>query len=480
MSDWLMPAIVALVIAGFLWTTLKTNKSGKAHQKRQIEITQEFKTAIEAIKGGNPVVLLTGSAGTGKTTFIDIFRKNNSNKNIATVSFTGVAALNAGGKTIHSFFGLPPKYISEEAVKELSETQKSVLQKLDILIIDEISMVRADLMDGIDMSLRLNAKEQKQNIPFAGVQIVMVGDLFQLPPVMKRTSPETKLVNMHYPTPYFLGAKTFQGINITRIELTKCFRQEEDRAFFEILQNVRTGKNIEWCLAEINKNCLREPLPDSTTLTFTKAQADKVNRENYIRITAEERIYTGQFWWNNAEEMGNIKESDLPSPINLKLKIGTLVMFTKNDHEERWVNGTTGKIVGLGNNSVLVRISKDRPPYEVGPAKWVSYEYTYSKQKDSLESRERMAYEQLPLIHAWAITVHKAQGRTIQKLHLDSGDGAFEKGQVYVALSRCPTMRGLSIKKPLTVKDIQVCPTMQRLHKVWQGKTKVPAWPLFG
>ena len=430
----------------------------------RIEITDDFATALEAIDEGFPLILLTGSAGTGKSTFIRYFC-GTTKKRVAIVSPTGVAALIVGGKTIHSLFKLPPRYIDPIDIKPAHGHDKDLFSNLDILIIDEISMVRADLMDAIELSLRINAQKRKSKKAFGGVQVVMVGDLFQLPPVLGGKM-EKQIINNRFNTKYFFSAFGMKQLTMLPIEFTKCYRQNEDDLFFKILQNIRKGHNVDPCVTMINNKCISQrPPKGAVTLTCTRRRAQIINEFEFSKIQEPQKTYYGEISGNF-----NLVEHKLPSPMELRLKNETLVMFTKNGGPNSWVNGTIGKVIGMEENSVFVETIPGGAIYEVGQASWDAYEYYFSKEENTVKSYVDGTYKQIPLMHAWAMTIHKAQGKTIERLHIDLTDQPFETGQIYVALSRCPSLDGITINKPLQPKDVMVCPTMQRFYKQWATK----------
>ena len=422
-------------------------------QPFKIEVTPEYERAMQILKMGCPVVFITGKAGTGKSTFIDYFRSTVL-KRIAVVAPTGTAALNVGGQTIHSFFRFPPRIIDKH---EIERVYNAILyEKLEVLIIDEASMLRVDLLDSIDQFLRLNSSEPKK--PFGGVQIVLVGDLFQLPPVVPKDEMEI-LESKGYDTPYFLSAKSLRSSDMQFIELTKIYRQE-NRHFIELLNNIREGLDTEETVREFNAKCFN-PSPDDTnseiTLTCTNAKATAMNAIKLRQLDTKEHVYKGSIKGNF-----NINTDKLPSPVELKLKVGAQVMFTRNDSKLRWANGSIGIIDRLDKDSIRVEV--DGEVHEVEQVKWETIQYNYDKISDNIIADVNGEFKQYPLILAWAITIHKSQGKTLRNICIDLGGGAFAYGQTYVALSRCPTIRDISLKRPLRAEDIQVDEEIVQIH----------------
>lgn len=422
-------------------------------QPFKIEVTPEYERAMNILKMGCPVVFITGKAGTGKSTFIDYFRSTVL-KRIAVVAPTGTAALNVGGQTIHSFFRFPPRIMDKH---EIERVYNAILyEKLEVLIIDEASMLRVDLLDNIDQFLRLNSLEPKK--PFGGVQIVLVGDLFQLPPVVPKDEMEI-LESKGYDTPYFLSAKCLRSSDMQFIELTKIYRQE-NRHFIELLNNVREGFEPEETVREINAQCyspFHSDADSDITLTCTNAKATAINTRRLRQLDGREHTYQGKIKGNF-----NINTDKLPSPIELKLKAGAQVMFTRNDSKLRWANGSIGTVTRLDEERIWVEADGD--VHEIEPVKWETVQYTYDKISDNIIADVNGEFKQYPLILAYAITIHKSQGKTLRNICIDLGGGAFAYGQTYVALSRCPTIRDITLKKPLTVNDIKVDEQILGIH----------------
>ena len=360
------------------------------------------------------------------------------------VAPTGIAALNAGGQTIHSFFHFPPKMLDPAEITKDDEPE--VFQKIDILVIDEVSMVRADLLDAVDASLRINRKSAQ---PFGGAQVVLVGDLFQLPPVPPRGDDALVLRN-RYRSLQFFGANSLRGAAVTSIELTHVYRQA-DQSFIALLGDLRTGRNVAEACAELNRQCAHTQ-PDAPHLVLVPKNdaADRENARRLAELPGRPRTYTATLEGNFRAKA----DDRLPAPHELTLKPGAQVMFTKNDAERRWVNGTTGMVTRLTKRTVEVEL-ENGAVHEVEPERWENIHYQYDSSEDRIVAEVAGAYQQYPLMPAWAVTIHKAQGLTLDRVHVDFGSGAFAEGQAYVALSRCRRLQDLSLARPLRVGDIK-------------------------
>jgi len=407
---------------------------------KQPKITPEFASAFELLEKTKTNVFLTGKAGTGKSTFLHYFRENTAKK-IAVLAPTGVAALNVSGQTIHSFFRLKPAFVN---VGELKPIRNRVLKELDLLIIDEISMVRADIFDGIDHSLRLARKNQK---PFGGVQICVIGDLFQLPPVV--TGEEKAIFSEHYSSPFFFCAKAYSEAEFKTIQFSTIHRQN-DAEFIHILNSIRAGACGAGELKTLNSRHLPKatPAPNTLVLTSTNALAENINSEKLAKLHTPAKIYEGDL----KGEFG-MKGGRLPAPEQLALKVGAQVMFVKNDPEGRWVNGTIGIVEKLEDEIITVRVGD--VVHEVEPEKWKNIGYEFSEAEEKIVEKTLGSYAQFPLMLAWSITIHKSQGKTLERVIIDLGRGAFAAGQLYVALSRCKTLSGIALKQPVTNADIR-------------------------
>ncbi len=418
-----------------------------------------FSIAADFVNYSSHPVFLTGKAGTGKTTFLK-YIKEHTNKQTAVVAPTGVAAINAGGVTIHSFFQLPfTPYIptsqgfasSDEMMDKhhllgrikVNRERREVYQKLELLIIDEISMVRADVIDAIDVVLR---SFRRNNVPFGGVQVLYIGDMFQLPPVVKEE--EWKLLSHHYKSPYFFDSKVVNEQPPVHIELDKIYRQNE-KVFIDILNRVRNNEMDDESFDKLHERYdpdFQIPKNESyIVLTTHNHKADAINAAELANLNSESRTY-------QAEITGDFSDKSYPADATLQLKLGAQVMFLKNDSEKRFFNGKIGEVTKLEDNSVFVKCSDEDHEIEVKPEKWNNIRYSLNG--EAVEEDIIGSYKQMPLRHAWAITIHKSQGLTFEKAVIDAG-ASFASGQVYVALSRCTTLKGIVLKSRLTPYNMQ-------------------------
>ncbi len=419
-----------------------------------IEGSGDFERAFAVIESREPFVFITGKAGTGKSTFIHALRGMTSRR-LAIVAPTGVAALNAGGQTIHSFFRFRPGPLNLDDIRRL--THRKLYQKLDLLIIDEVSMVRADLLDAMEKFLRLNGPDK--DLPFGGVQIVAVGDLCQLPPVVSAPE-EERFFSEWYETEYFFSAHCLGNCPIYAVELTKTYRQKDD-VFLSLLNRIRDGDDLEETIDRLNRLCVR---PDdgleAVTLACTNVVADRIN-ERHLKALPGESVHfegrvDGDFDLNR----------NLPAPFDLRLKIGAQVMFTRNDVLHRWVNGDLGRVVELREDRVLVSLpEKDDAVLDVEATSWESVKYTYDEKEGKVLAEVVGAYHQIPLITAWSITIHKSQGKTLARAVIDTGSGAFAHGQIYVALSRCRSLDTVRFARPLRVSDVLFDERVRDFHQ---------------
>lgn len=399
-------------------------------------------------------VFLTGKAGTGKTTFLHEVAAKCAKRH-AIVAPTGVAAINAGGVTIHSFFQLPfdpylpdikelvTEYQMPDKFKSLNKTKLNVIRTLELLIIDEISMVRADLLDAIDMTLR---RYRKSSRPFGGVQLLMIGDVHQLSPVVTET--ERPFMEKVYPTPYFFASKALQQVPYVTIELTTVYRQQ-NQAFVELLNHVRDNNIDTETLRALNARVGAPQKKDAITLTTHNRQADAINRKHMLALNGEQHIF-------EAVLKGNFPEKTLPCDRTLEIKVGERVMFVKNDSSggHRYYNGKLATVTGFirdeeNNKEYIEVVDDDGDTINVNRELWESLKYTLDAKTNEITQEVEGTFSQYPLQAAWAITIHKAQGLTFDRVIIDAAD-AFAFGQVYVALSRCRTLEGLTLFTPLT------------------------------
>lgn len=424
-----------------------TNAHRKAQPKNepvQIQVTEEYLTVKKLIDANVPIIFVTGGAGTGKSTFINYIR-NNLKKSVVVLAPTGVAALNVQGATIHSYFRFPPHILNREDIKKVQD--QKLYSHLDVLILDEVSMIRADVIDAIDTFLRINGKDSQR--PFGGTQVIMVGDLFQLPPVVG-TKEESTLFMRKYSSPFFFSSKVLNDQVIAPVELKKVFRQK-DQNFVDILNRLRLGDSSDEVLSTINMR-LSAPRPADPpiVLTVTNSRADSINTAGINLLSGEVREYEGTI-----SGKLNIEEDKLPSPLHLRLKFNARVMFTKNDKDRRWINGTFGIVIAMKPDSIIVAlegISDDI--VSVQQVSWETYKYIYDEENDKIVPKVTGSYKQFPLVPAWATTIHKSQGKTLPTVMIDLGNGAFAPGQTYVALSRVRRLEDVWLGRAVKKSDV--------------------------
>lgn len=410
-----------------------------------IELSSDFNYVLDKIENTKESVFVTGRAGTGKSTLLQIFR-NTTEKNVVVLAPTGVAALNVKGQTIHSFFGFPPKLLDPSQIRK--RKNRALFKKIEVLIIDEISMVRADLLDNIDHAMRINRGSYE---PFGGVQVVFFGDLFQLPPVVS-SDIEAQIFKTKYPTPFFFSAKVIsQGFEFETIELQKVYRQES-KSFLKLLEAIRLNRldYDDFQMLNARYTSINHTGSNIITLTATNHKAQAINQKKLAEIEAEETIYLSK----TTGEYGN---NYLPADECLRLKVHAQVMFVRNDPDKQFVNGTLGVVQELSPSAIKVLIddSDGIRTIELAPAKWEMIRYEIDeKDAEKIAAKTIGTFEQFPIKLAWAITIHKSQGKTFDHVIIDLGRGAFEHGQTYVALSRCRTLDGIFLKQPVKQKDI--------------------------
>jgi ATP-dependent exoDNAse (exonuclease V) alpha subunit len=422
----------------------------KHPESSSIDLNDQFLHALHIMEETDKNVFITGKAGTGKSTLLTHFR-HHTRKNIAVLAPTGVAAVNVKGQTIHSFFNFRPD-VTVDSVKDIRLWDKTIYKKLDALVIDEISMVRADLLDCVDAFLRLHGKKKK--LLFGGIQMIFIGDLYQLPPVV--TSRERSLFEGYYKSPFFFDAKVLQeGFEMDFIELEKVYRQRDD-AFLAILNAIRNNTAADKDIACINSR----HMPDFSesgvdfylSLTTTNDLADTVNIKKLSELKGKTFTYAGSV-------SGDFDTKSLPTGLEIKVKKGAQVMLLNNDSSGRWINGSIGKIAGINKggdgepDTILVEF-QDGEVVDVTPYRWEMYEFHYDKNAGRVFSDVVGTFTQYPLKLAWAVTIHKSQGMTFERVIIDIGRGTFTHGQLYVALSRCTTLDGIVLKKPVMKKHI--------------------------
>ncbi len=416
---------------------------------------QELCLADDFVRYTGRNIFLTGKAGTGKTTFLHSLQENPSKRMIVTAP-TGVAAINAGGVTLHSFFQLPfgpfvPGSETFERNKQrqfrFSKEKKRIIQSLDLLVIDEISMVRADLLDAVDAVLR---RHRRNDLPFGGVQLLMIGDLHQLSPVARHD--EWQLLQQHYESVYFFSSKALARTELVTIELRHIYRQSDAR-FIKLLNLVRDNRLDSSSMAELNQRYIREFTPDDDqgyiTLTTHNSSAESINRKRLQALPEKEHRFT-------AEISGDFPEQMYPAPADLVLKERAQVMFVRNDPsgDKLYYNGKIGKITDISDKSISVRCPGDRDEIVVEPVGWENIKYTVNQEHREITEETIGKFEQYPLKLAWAITIHKSQGLTFDKAVIDA-EAAFTHGQVYVALSRCKTLEGMVFSSPIGSRGVE-------------------------
>ena len=418
-------------------------------KKIKLEINDQFREALDLISKGENL-FITGRAGTGKSTLLNYLRQN-SRKKMVVLAPTGVAAVNIAGQTIHSFFGFKPDITWSKVRKKYSPGDKqNIYARLETIVIDEISMVRADLLDYVDKFLRLN--RGKKNQPFGGAQMIFIGDLYQLPPVL--TGAERKVFEKSYNGPYFFNSKIIeeQGFDLKMVELEKIYRQKDDY-FIDFLNKIRNNSVTEAEIEEINRLCLRPDFESEkgqfyVHLTPTNKAAREINNYQLARLEGEEYFFPGVI-------SGKFEEKNLPAEKELSLKPEAQVMLVNNDKQGRWVNGTIAKVVEVeedeeeGECVILVELPNGSVE-SVLPHTWNMYNFYFDQDSGAVKSKSVGSFTQYPLRLAWAVTIHKAQGKTFPRMILDIGRGTFAHGQMYVALSRCVSLDGLVLKRKIS------------------------------
>jgi ATP-dependent exoDNAse (exonuclease V) alpha subunit len=429
-----------------------------AKKSTSFNFSPQGKEALRLMENTSESIFLTGRAGTGKSTLLRYFC-DHTKKNVVVLAPTGVAAINAHGQTIHSFFGFKPN-ITLSKVKKVDNPE--LYEKLDTIVIDEISMVRADLMDCIDRFLRLNGPTG--NAPFGGVQMIFVGDLYQLPPIV--TDQEREVFHRHYDTPYFFSARALSvlgGLSFATIELTNLYRQR-DSDFINILNGLRTGtitgEQLQLLNTRYNPDFFVATEEFPIYLTTTNARASSINEQQLSMVGGESQQFIGAL-------KGEFDRNSLPTEEVLKLKPGAQIMLLTNDTAGRWVNGTVGVVLGFedsteGGPKAIVVEREGGEILQVLPHQWDMFEYYLDPSAQAVESKSIGSFTQYPLKLAWALTIHKSQGKTFDRMVLDLSRGTFAHGQLYVALSRCRTLAGITLTQPVQVSHIKLDQTVVR------------------
>lgn len=422
-------------------------------------VNPEFQNVMRLINFTNRSVFMTGKAGTGKSTFLRYITANTRKKHVI-LAPTGIAAVNAGGVTLHSFFRIPLKPLLPDdpdlSIRRLRQRLKypssliKLIRNLELIVIDEVSMVRADILDFVDKILRVYCGNMHQ--PFAGKQLLLVGDVFQLEPVA--TTETRQLLSRFYSSFYFFSARVFRETVIIPIELSKIYRQSET-VFISILDRIRVGKTTPADLNSLNLRVLPPEKFDkmtfnqeefTMTLATQRNMVDAINDAHLERLDSPEITYTGIV-------TGDFPESSMPAPMELKVKNGAQIVFIRNDIEHRWVNGSIGIVISATPDRLEIELENGENVV-VEPERWAHIRYDYNEKEKTITEVELGTYTQMPVRLAWALTIHKSQGLTFNKVIIDLGRGAFAGGQTYVALSRCRSLEGLMLRNPVRQGDV--------------------------
>ena len=437
---------------------------------------KEFQDALQLITHTRQSVFLTGKAGTGKSTFLKYIR-NHTKKKYVVLAPTGIAAINAGGVTLHSFFKLPFRpMLPDDPDLSLShgrifeffkypKEKRKIIAEVDLIIIDEISMVRADIIDCVDRILRVYSGNMR--LPFGGKQLLFVGDVFQLEPVVP--SDQKEILSLFYASPFFFSARVFKDINLVPIELQKVYRQT-DSVFINILDRIRNNAARKQELDTLNGRYFPSFEPQNEDMYITLAtrrdQVDFINEKKLAELPGEEYVSVGKI-------EGDFPESSLPTQLNLSIKEQAQVIFIDNDYERRWVNGTIGMVSGIDENGNVYVLLENGVEHLVEPTSWRNYKYKYNEKEKRIEEEIVGTFEQLPIRLAWAITVHKSQGLTFSRVVVDLTGGVFAGGQTYVALSRCTSLEGLVLKIKISSRDIFIRKDIVEFSQIYNNQALI-------
>lgn len=437
---------------------------------------KEFQDALQLITHTRQSVFLTGKAGTGKSTFLK-YICNHTKKKYVVLAPTGIAAINAGGVTLHSFFKLPFRpMLPDDPDLSLShgrifeffkypKEKRKIIAEVDLIIIDEISMVRADIIDCVDRILRVYSGNMR--LPFGGKQLLFVGDVFQLEPVVP--SDQKEILSLFYASPFFFSARVFKDINLVPIELQKVYRQT-DSVFINILDRIRNNAARKQELDTLNGRYFPSFEPQNEDMYITLAtrrdQVDFINEKKLAELPGEEYVSVGKI-------EGDFPESSLPTQLNLSIKEQAQVIFIDNDYERRWVNGTIGMVSGIDENGNVYVLLESGVEHLVEPTSWRNYKYKYNEKEKRIEEEIVGTFEQLPIRLAWAITVHKSQGLTFSRVVVDLTGGVFAGGQTYVALSRCISLEGLVLKSKISSRDIFIRKEIVEFSQIFNNQALI-------
>ena len=437
---------------------------------------KEFQDALQLITHTRQSVFLTGKAGTGKSTFLK-YICNHTKKKYVVLAPTGIAAINAGGVTLHSFFKLPFRpMLPDDPDLSLShgrifeffkypKEKRKIIAEVDLIIIDEISMVRADIIDCVDRILRVYSGNMR--LPFGGKQLLFVGDVFQLEPVVP--SDQKEILSLFYASPFFFSARVFKDINLVPIELQKVYRQA-DSVFINILDRIRNNAARKQELDTLNGRYFPSFEPQNEDMYITLAtrrdQVDFINEKKLAELPGEEYVSVGKI-------EGDFPESSLPTQLNLSIKEQAQVIFIDNDYERRWVNGTIGMVSGIDENGNVYVLLESGVEHLVEPTSWRNYKYKYNEKEKRIEEEIVGTFEQLPIRLAWAITVHKSQGLTFSRVVVDLTGGVFAGGQTYVALSRCTSLEGLVLKSKISSRDIFIRKEIVEFSQIFNNQALI-------
>ncbi len=437
---------------------------------------KEFQDALQLITHTRQSVFLTGKAGTGKSTFLK-YICNHTKKKYVVLAPTGIAAINAGGVTLHSFFKLPFRpMLPDDPDLSLShgrifeffkypKEKRKIIAEVDLIIIDEISMVRADIIDCVDRILRVYSGNMR--LPFGGKQLLFVGDVFQLEPVVP--SDQKEILSLFYASPFFFSARVFKDINLVPIELQKVYRQT-DPVFINVLDRIRNNAARKQELDTLNGRYFPSFEPQNEDMYITLAtrrdQVDFINEKKLAELPGEEYVSVGKI-------EGDFPESSLPTQLNLSIKEQAQVIFIDNDYERRWVNGTIGMVSGIDENGNVYVLLENGVEHLVEPTSWRNYKYKYNEKEKRIEEEIVGTFEQLPIRLAWAITVHKSQGLTFSRVVVDLTGGVFAGGQTYVALSRCTSLEGLVLKSKISSRDIFIRKEIVEFSQIFNNQALI-------